>query len=75
MVVSVRKAPLFVILLEAGVLVVHMQGGGHAFGDDARAKATRRSLRDPALENQLHLFGAAQVQVLADRGFKEQPPG
>src|SRR5713101_6288761 len=57
------------------MLIVHMQGWGDALGDDAGPKAARGGPSDAALENQLHLVWAAQVEVLADRGFKEQPAG
>src|SRR6266849_4093881 len=67
------QGPIFlVILLDARVLVIDVQGRGHAVGDDAGAKPRPRAARYPAIEDELHLLGTAEVEVLADHLFKEQ---
>jgi len=53
------------------MLIVHTQDWGHSFGDNASAKATGGGTGDAALEDQLYLLGSTQIQVLADRSFKE----
>ena len=59
------------ILLDPGVLVVDVQRRNDAVGQDARAKPARRPLGDAALEDQLHLIGPAEVEVLADDFLEE----
>src|SRR5208337_2527107 len=58
-------------MLEAGPFVVHMQRGHHAVGDDAGAKRARGTLGDPASEDELYLFGPADVEVFSNHFFKE----
>ena len=72
MVVSVRRArPSLWYCLILLNLVIDVQRRGHAFGQHARAKTARRSLGHAPLEDQLHLIGPAQVQVLADDFLEE----
>ena len=40
-------------------------------GDDAGAKPCPCIARDPAIEDELDLFGAAKIEVLADHLFEE----
>lgn len=68
-----QGASLLVVLLDAAALVVDVQGGRHALGDHPGAKPARRPPRHPPREDQLHLAGPAQVQVLADDLLEEQP--
>jgi hypothetical protein len=72
-VVSVRSATLFVILLDSRVLVVDMKGRDHPLGDDSGAKAAGRGLVHAAVENQLHLVGSSDVQIFANHLFEEDP--
>jgi hypothetical protein len=58
--------PFFVVLLDLGVLVVHVQRRKDSFGQHPRAKASGRTLAYAPFENQLHLIGSAQVEVLVD---------
>ena len=68
-----RSARFFlVVLLDARVLVIDVERGRHVAGEDAGAPARRRAPRDLAIEDQLHLLGAAEVEVLADHLLEEQ---
>src|SRR6185369_5194692 len=51
------------VLLDAGALVVEAEAGVYAVGDDAGPEASGRALGDLALEQELHLVGAADVEV------------
>ena len=68
-----QRPALFVILLEVGVFVVDVQGRRDALGDDARpASAVGGGLSlHLARKDQLHLFGTAQIDVLADDLLEE----
>src|SRR5262252_4140766 len=57
-----------VILFDARVLVMDVQGWGYAVGHDAGAKPLlgAASARHPAIEDKLDLLGAAEIEVLAD---------
>ena len=64
------------ILFEVGVLVVDVQRGNYSLGDNARptsAVGGGLSLH-LASEDQLHLFGTAQIDVLADDFLEEAAP-
>src|SRR4051812_7524228 len=78
MVVSVRSPAFLVVLLDRGVLVVHVQAGRHTRGDDPGAEPTRVG-RGPrvkiAAEDQPDVVGAAEVEVVADDLLEEDPPG
>src|SRR5215213_3327684 len=53
------------------MLVVNMQRGGDAFRDHPRAKAPRSSPGYAAVEDQLHLAGIAEVEILVDHFLEE----
>src|SRR5215216_2667288 len=55
------------------MLVINMQRGRHSFRDHSRAKAAGSSLADAAVENQLHLPGVAEVQILVDYFLEKGP--
>src|SRR5215813_6473577 len=61
-----QGAVFLVILLEPRVLVVDVQRGGDVLGDDPGTELSRSPAADGAIEDQLHLLWAAQVEVLAD---------
>jgi hypothetical protein len=66
------QGPAFlVVLLDAGSFVVDVQRGDHSIGDDPGTKRAGRGLRDPTIEDELNLFGTADVQVFSDNVFKE----
>ena len=64
---------LLVILLDARVLVVNVQGWHDPVGDHPRPEAARRPFVDAAIKNQLHLAGTAQIEILPDHFFKKHP--
>ena len=68
MVVSVRKARCSLWYCLMRVLVVDDQG----WRDDAGAESPRRPARGPAIEDQLHLLGSAEIEVLTDHLLEEQ---
>ena len=72
---SAKGTSLLVVLLDAGVLVVEVQRGHHALGDDAGAEPPWGPPRHPAIEDQLHVVGAADVEILADHLFEEDASG
>ena len=70
------QCPAFlVVLLDARALVVDVQRGNHALGDDAGAKPPRGAPGDAPLEDQLHLIGPADIEVLANHFLEEHPAG
>src|SRR5215471_3567984 len=67
------QGPVFlVVLLDARVLVIDVQGWGDILGDDPGAKAGLGMARDPAIEDEFDLLGAAEIEVLADHLLEEQ---
>ena len=66
------------VLLDRGVLVVHVQARGDPVGDDPGAEPSRGRVRalaeQVAVEDQPDLVGAADVQVVADHLLEEHPP-
>jgi hypothetical protein len=68
-----------VVLLDFRVLVVDVQAGGDARGDDAGAEPARGGALaladDPAAEDQRDPVRAAEVEVVADQLLEEEPPG
>jgi hypothetical protein len=68
-----QRPTLLVVLLEVGVLVVDVQGGHHALGNNARpASAVGGGLSlHLATEDQLHLFWTAQIDVFTDDLLEE----
>src|SRR5579863_3416686 len=66
------QGPVFlVVLLDARVLVIDVQGWGHAMGDHPGAEPPLPTARYSAIEDQLHLLGAAEIEVLADHLLEE----
>src|SRR5262249_29857970 len=74
---SERFAEL-VVLLDLGVLVIHVQARGDALGDDAGTEPPRcrvlASALDAAPEAEAHVVGPANVEVVADQLLEEDPP-
>src|SRR5713101_535501 len=68
-----QRPAYLVVLLDLGVLVVHVQRRDDPFGEHPGAKPPRCVLVHAALEDQLHLVGPAQVQVIADDVLEEDP--
>src|SRR5918993_5578080 len=66
-----QRPAFFVVLLDARTFVVDVQGWNHTVGNHAGAERSRRSLCYPSVENELYLFGAADVEVLANDLFEE----
>src|SRR6202171_3173111 len=71
------RPPLFVVLLDSGVLVVHVQARGDSFGDHPGAeRAWCRAwpaTHQPPVEDQRNLVGAADVEVVADDLLEKDP--
>src|SRR5437764_12923092 len=65
---------LFEILLDAGVLVIHVQRWDYAFGQHAGAEAPGCSLGHPAIEQELHHVGPPDVEILADDLLEQDTP-
>ena len=73
--VSVRRArPSLEVLLDVAALVLDVQTGQHAVGDDPRREPARRRGDDLAVEQQLNPIRSAQVEVLADDLLEQLPP-
>src|SRR5260370_35380271 len=76
---SPQRFPFLVVLLYSRMLVVDVQGGDHALGDDPGAEPARRGPRpladDPPAEDEPHLARAADVQLVPDHRLDEDPPG
>src|SRR3984893_16607776 len=67
------QGPIFlVILLDARVLVVDIQGRSDVLGEDTGAKPPRGAAIDLAVEDQLDLLRPAEIEVLADHLLEEQ---
>ena len=67
-----QGAAFLVVLLEcARPFIVHVERGDHAVGDHPGEKQARCAFGDPAVEDELHLFGAPDVQVFSNHFFKE----
>ena len=69
-----QRTPLLVVLLDARVLVVDVQRRGDPAGDDAGAIPRGGASGDAPVEDQLHVVGAAHVEVLAQHLVEEDPP-
>src|SRR5258706_5992187 len=69
---SAQGSIFLVILLDARVLVIDVQGRGHIVGHHPGAEARPRIARYPAIEDELNFLGSAEVEVLADHLFEEQ---
>src|SRR5215471_15626394 len=62
----------FVVLLDARVLVIDIQGWGDILCDHPGSEAGFGIAPDPAIEDEFDLFGAAEIEVLADHLLEEQ---
>jgi hypothetical protein len=62
-----------VVLLDARVLVIDVQGWGDVLGDHPGARAGSRTAWHPALEDEFDLLPVAKIEVLADHLLEEQP--
>jgi hypothetical protein len=70
------QGPAFLeVLLDPALLVVDVQRGHYPLGDDAGTKAARGVFAHPPVEDQLHVVGSAEVEVLADDLLEEDPSG
>jgi hypothetical protein len=56
-------------------LIIDVQRWDHTLGNHPGAELTGRTSADAAIEDQLHLAGSADVQVLADDFFEEHAAG
>ncbi len=67
------------VLLDGGVFVVDVQAGGDAVGDDPGPEPAgggpRAGAHEAAVEDETDLVGAAEVEVVPDDLFEEDPPG
>ena len=70
-----ERLAFFVVLLDLGLLVLHVERGNDAFGQDARAKAAGGPARDASVEDQLHLVRTAEVEIFSDDFFEETAAG
>src|SRR4029077_13417586 len=68
-----KRLSLLVVLLDAGLLVIDVQRRHHAIGDHTGAEPARSAPGDPAVEDEAHLAGPAEVEVFADHLLKEDP--
>src|SRR6266508_3143195 len=66
-----QRPAFFQVLLDAGVLVEDVDGDVGAAGDDLDGKLAGRAFGDPAVEDDLHLIGASQIQVVSDDSLEE----
>ena len=69
-----ESLPLLVVLLDTRLLVIDMQRGDDALGNDTGTESTRRAAVDLAIEDQADLARATDVQVLADHLLEEDAP-
>src|SRR5512139_891940 len=60
-----------VVLLDLGLLVLHVERGHDPLRQDAGAEAAWGPAGDAAVEEELHLIGPPEVEILADHLFEE----
>ena len=61
-----QSAAFLVVLLDARPFVVHVERRDYPIGDHPGAKQARCAPGDPAVEDELHLFGAPdELRVIA----------
>src|SRR5436190_2270546 len=70
-----ERLTFLVVLLDPGFFVVDVERGDHAVGEDPGAELARGPAGDAAMENQLHLIGPADVEILADDFLEETATG
>ena len=70
------QCPVFLVILldalDARVLVIDVQGWGDVMGDHPGAELPPRLASDLAIEDELHLLRAAEIEVLTDHLLEEQ---
>ena len=66
---------VFVLLLDLGRLVLDLQRRHHALGQDTCAESPRSAARDAPVEDQLHLIGTPDVEILPGDLLEETPAG
>ena len=66
-----ERLVLFVVLLDARLLVVDVERRDDAFGENPRAELAGGLPRDAAIENELHVIGPAEVEILAHDLFEQ----
>ena len=69
-----QGATFLVVLLNAGVLVVDVQRGRDALGYHAGSVPRGGAFVDASVEDQLHVVGTSQVDVLPDDLLEQHPP-
>ena len=67
-----QSALFLMILLDPCVLVIDMEGGCDALGEDAGAEPSRGAPVDAALKDELDLIRTAEIEVFADHLFEKQ---
>jgi hypothetical protein len=70
---SAERLTLLVVLLDAGTLIVDVQRGNYSIGNYACAKATWSGFGHPTVEDQLYLFGPANIQIFPNHILEENP--
>src|SRR5436190_19853855 len=70
-----ERLTFFVVLLDLGLFVVDVERGDHAVGEDPSAELARGPAGDAAMENQLHLIGATDIEILPNHFFEETAAG
>jgi hypothetical protein len=70
-----QGSPLFEVLFQARRFVVTGECGIDPFGQDPRAEGARSAATEPAVKDQHHLIGSADIEVIANHPFKPHPAG
>ena len=68
-----QRACFFEVLLEERTFVVEPQAGNHLMRDEPGAEAGLGVVRNAAVKDQLHVFGASEINVVAQHLLEEQP--
>jgi len=66
-----QGAVFLVVLLDPGVFVLDVQGRCYVLGQDAGPNPSRCLAVDLAIEDQLDVLRATEIEVLADHLFEE----
>jgi len=67
-----QGAVFLVVLLDARVLVIDIQGRRHVLSNDAGAETSGGSRRNPAIEDEPDFFWSAEVEILTDDVLEEE---
>ena len=70
-----QSASFFMILMDLGAFVVHIQGRAHTVCDDASTETSGGTSRHPTIKDQLDLVRTPQVEILPQNLLEEHPPG